>query len=182
MTFIVKRTDTPRRQSGRWRLALLATLVFVVSQANLVRLIGPLEPNIVVLQTRFTAEAFWSVLQAWGPEGLARYRAHLPYDWLHPFLYGVMGWLWVRRTPLFTRWPARRSRALSWSLPLAAVCDLLENALHVALLARPPGGSALFVALAGTASSLKWFLAVAFVVALAAAGTTWLWRRGQGEA
>ena len=168
---------SPAQGATRWPLVWLVTAAYVLSQANLARIVGPLDPNIVVLQTRLTPDAFWGVLAAWGPDGVARYRAHLPVDWLHPFLYGAMGWLWARRTPVLAGWP----RAVAAMLPLAAACDLIENLAHSVLLAQAPGGGAAWVALGGMAGTCKWALAALFTLALGCAGPAWLARRWRGR-
>ena len=123
---------------GRFALAGVTMLAYVVSQANLGRLVGSLEPNILALQLSFSGQAFWAVASAWGPEGVRQYLDHFPYDFVHPFVYGGMGLVWVRDTPLFAGWSAGVRRYWAWSLPVAGVCDLVENVLHIVLLSSVP--------------------------------------------
>lgn len=154
-------------------------LAYLVSQANLARLVGSLEPSIFALQLSFTAEQFWRVVSAWGAAGVQRYMDHFPYDFLHPLVYGCMGVVWVRDTRLFEAWPAGLRRFWAWSLPVAAMCDLLENVLHIRLLTSGPGSGSSLVLIAGAAASCKWLLAVLFTLALGA-GAVRSWRPFRG--
>lgn len=145
----------------------LATLAFALSQANLARLLAPLDPSIFALQLAFTPEAFWRVIDAWGPAGVAVYRAHFTFDNLHPFLYGAFGFLAVSRTRLFSRPAGCLYHGALLALPVAGLCDLIENGLHLWLLAHAHGAGGLLVPLSGTCSLLKWGLALFFTLALA---------------
>lgn len=144
------------------------TLAFAVSQAHLASMLLPLEPSVVLLQLAFTADRFWSILDAWGAAGVAVFRAHFAWDAAHPFLYGAMGWLMATRTPLFDAMSSSWRPTLRWMLPVAAGCDLVENAIHWHLLGQPPGSGAALVAVSSTFSLIKWGLAAGFAVALAA--------------
>lgn len=158
----------PQNASARSSLLPLwaATLAFAVSQANLARLLAPLDPSLFALQLAFTPDAFWRVVDAWGPAGVAAYRAHFPYDFLHPFLYGVFGYLTATRTSLLPRRTPALGRAARCALPVAGLCDLAENALHLHLLALVPGAGGGLVTLSGTYSLIKWSLAATFALAL----------------
>jgi len=157
-------TAVPRASRA---LVALATLAFALSQANLARLLAPLDPSIFALQLAFTPEAFWRVVDAWGPAGVAVYRAHFAFDNLHPFLYGAFGYLAVSRTRLFSRPAGRLYHGALLALPVAGLCDLIENAIHLWLLAHAHGTGGLLVPLSGTCSLLKWGLALFFTLALA---------------
>ena len=61
---------------ANWTLGIVTLALFV----GLGVYLAPLNPNIVTLQFTFSPVAFQAVLDAWGPEGVARYRAHLPVD------------------------------------------------------------------------------------------------------
>ncbi|MCE1242988.1 hypothetical protein [Oryzomicrobium sp.] len=158
----------PQNASARSSLLPVwaAALVFAVSQANLARLLAPLNPSLFALQLAFTPDAFWRVIEAWGPAGVAAYRAHFPYDFLHPFLYGAFGYLTATRTALLPGRTPALGRAARGALPVAGLCDLAENALHLHLLALAPGAGGGLVTLSGTCSLIKWGLAAAFALAL----------------
>ena len=122
--------------------------------------LAPLQPSVVALQFTFTPEAFAQVLQAWGPEGVQRFRNHLVVDGLLMLSYGAAGYLAVARThffePLANRLPLRWVALL---LPLAALCDAGENLLHWELTGSDalaaPAVAAWYLA-AGLCAAFKW--------------------------
>lgn len=140
--------------------------------------LAPLQPSVVALQLTFGPEAFAQVLQAWGPEGVQRFRYHLPVDGLLLLGYGIAGYLAVVRTRFFE--PLATALPLHWVaglLPLAAVCDAGENLLHGVLTqataVAAPWAPAWYAA-AGLCASFKWAGLGLFVLAACAAR----WRRG----
>lgn len=162
---------------ARWFSVGLITIAFVASQGNLLRIILLLEPSILALQLAFTPETFARVVTAWGPEGLARYRAHFLFDFVHPLIYAGFGWIWVRHTALFAwTWPSTRY-ALGLALPVAGLCDVVENLLHWRLLDLFPDVTPTAVFLSACLSSLKWSLASFFACAMALNVYRWLRRR-----
>lgn len=139
--------------------------------------LAPLQPSVVALQLTFTPEAFAQVLQAWGPEGVQRFRNHLPVDGLLLLSYGAAGYWAVARTRFFA--PLAPRLPLSWLallLPLAAVCDAGEDWLHwrltgAAVLSAADRLAPEWYLLAGMCAALKWlgigsFAAVAGVASV----------------
>ena len=152
---------TALRLSGALAAALFIGLAWYLA---------PLEPGVLALQFAFTPRAFASVVHAWPPEDLARYRAHLPFDFLLLAAYGSFGWLLATRTALFARGRFMMRRFAPWALPLAALFDAAENGLHLWLTELPRFGMPAAYALAGTASMLKWLLLLlAFAASVACA-------------
>lgn len=146
-------------------LVLLSGLLFFASQTNLIWHLAPLRPSIFTLQLSFTAESFWQVIEQWGKPGITIYRAHFVFDNIHPFIYGVFGYLTIAKTPLFTGTPPVVRRLALLALPIAGLCDLLENAAHSHLLALPHGTDSPIIPLSAVCSSIKWGLATAFALA-----------------
>jgi hypothetical protein len=126
----------------------------------------PLEPSIVVLQFTFSEAAFQAVLRAWGIAGVALYRSHFPADFVLLLCYGtwgiVQGRAWAGRARGRTH-----AAGLVWTLPLAAVADAVENAVHLSLMDDQGGTAAWWYAAAGGAAALKWLGIVLFIVAAA---------------
>jgi len=141
-----------------WFAGSLAAALF----AGLAWTLAPLEPGVLALQFAFTPRAFAEIVHAWPAEHLARYRAHLPVDFLLLTAYACFGYLLVTRTALFIAAGARLRRVATWTLPLAATFDAVENGLHAWLTAAPRFGSELAYAAAGTASVAKWMLLLLF--------------------
>lgn len=144
------------------RLIRLSALAALGLLAGIAWYLAPLEPNIVVLQFAFTPRAFAEVIHAWPAEHLARYRAHLPVDYLLLVAYGTFGYLVATRSALFSPLPALLRHSARWWLPLAALFDAAENAFHWWLTAAPRFGVPLPYALSASSSVLKWLLLFAF--------------------
>lgn len=144
--------------------------------AGLARYLAPLHPSALALQLAFTPAAFGAIVHSWSAADLARYRAHLPWDYGLLVCYGAFGWLCATRTGVFAALPLRPALATigRWALPAAAVFDAAENTLHLWLTAAPRFGVPQLYAIAATCASAKWLGIVAFallaVLALARRG------------
>jgi hypothetical protein len=145
-----------------WFTGIAAAALF----AGLACYLAPLDPGVVVLQFAFTPQAFASIVHAWPPEHLQRYRTHLPIDFALLACYGVFGYTLASRTALFARYSARGRRAVQWALPLAAGFDAMENVLQLWLTAVPRFGTALPYFVSATCSAFKWALLLAFGAAV----------------
>lgn len=145
----------------------LATLIYVVSQSHIGYLLHQLRPNILVLQLSFHPARYWAVLTQWGEAGLRSYRAHLPWDFAHLFIYAAFGYVLATRAGLFAEPASRAARRTAWMLPLAAVFDLAENLLQVHLLAGPFGADSVAIPVSACCSAVKWALAAGFAVIVA---------------
>ncbi|WP_294765501.1 hypothetical protein [uncultured Rhodoferax sp.] len=151
----------------RLKLAAAASLLLLV---GLGIYLAPLRPGVVALQLTFTPEAFVQVLQAWGPEGVQRFRSHLLVDGLLLLNYGAAGYWAVTRTRFFQ--PLAPRLPLRWValvLPFAAVCDAGEDLLHWMLTGANALAPAVTMApalylLAGACATLKWLGIAGFVI------------------
>ncbi len=146
--------------------ALLGAAVLALF-AGLAAWLAPLEPGIVPLQLAATPRAFGAIVHAWGPEGLARYRAHFAADFVLLAGYGLLGWRLVQLTALFAALAPRAHTAAAWMLPAAALADAAENLLHLWLTAAPRFGPAWPYGLAAASAAAKWLLLAGFAAALA---------------
>jgi hypothetical protein len=135
--------------------------------AGLALWLAPLDPGIVQLQFAATPRAFAAIVHAWGPEGLARYRAHFAADFALLGCYAAFGWRLARRTAVFAALPTRGRSVAAWALPAAALADTAENAWHLWLTAAPRFGLAWPYALAATVAAAKWLLLIGFAALLA---------------
>lgn len=145
-----------------WLLGGAALVLF----AALAAFLAPLEPGVLQLQLAFSPRAFGAVMHFWSPQDLARYRAHLPWDFLLLGCYGAFGLLLTRRSGLFARHAPAARLVVASLMPAAALCDAVENALHLWLTAAPRFGVAPAYLLSGLAATLKWLLLIAFAAAV----------------
>lgn len=151
----------------RWGPATFWTIVFLISQANLMRYLGSLDPSFFAMQFTFTKDACKDILDAWGPGGVELYREHFQFDLIHPLLFALLGWVTVRTSPLFQGYDNSSWRLV---LPVAAACDYCEDLCQLQLLNNwaldPTEIEDRFVLISGVCASVKWILATAFILVL----------------
>lgn len=115
--------------------------------------------SVIGLQLAFTPENFLAVVEGWGAAGVAQFQQTIWLDYLFPVAYAVLLASLLAR---LTAWPDRppdRARLILFALPfVAALCDYLENALHLILLSDPPVFPAGTVLLASVVAAIKWVL------------------------
>jgi hypothetical protein len=143
-----------------WISGLAALALFVGLAIHL----APLEPGIVALQFAATPRAFGEIVHLWSPQDLQRYRAHLAPDMLLLLAYGSFGFLFATRTRLFAPLAAGARAAARWLMPVAALADAAENALHAWLTAAPRFEVPHLYAVSAGTAALKWALLVAFAM------------------
>ncbi len=145
-----------------WLTGIAALALFT----GLAWTLAPLEPGIISLQFAFTPGSFAAVVDAWPAGHLARYRAHLPVDCLLLACYGSFGYLLAQRSTLLARCSPAVCVAARWALPLAAVFDATENALHWWLIEAPRSAATFPYALSAACSGLKWALLLGYAIAV----------------
>lgn len=143
------------------RITGLATAILA---SYLAWYLAPLEPAALSLQFAFSPPAFGAIVHLWSPADLARYRAHLPIDALLLLAYASFGFLVSTRTGVFTGRSRRLRPAATALLPVAAIFDALENALHWWLTEAPRFGVPAIYAVAAGSSVLKWLLILGFAL------------------
>jgi len=158
-------------------IVCISALLFIASQVAIAAILLPLHPSIFSIQFSFTPESFWHILDLWGSSGLAAYRAHFPLDFVHPFLYGVLGVLLTTKTSLFTSVRTLAYRIALWSLPVAGIFDLFENVGRLYLLGQPHGSRSILIPATATCSSLKWALALLFTLTVASQAAYKRWAK-----
>jgi hypothetical protein len=62
---------------------------FVISQANIARLLGPAAPRVAEIQTARSARDYTAILDGMDATETARYRSHYYPDFIHPAIYAV---------------------------------------------------------------------------------------------
>ena len=148
------------------RAVYLSGLLVVAFGAVTFWMVSGLQPGVTVLQFAWTPRGFGEIVHVWSPEDLARYRLHLPVDSLLLLAYGSFGWLLATRTALFAALPGHARVAARFVLPLAAVCDAVENVLHAWLTEMPRFGADIIYHLSTLCAALKWSLILGFGVLL----------------
>ena len=130
----------------------------------------PLRPSIPQLQLTFTETAFKTIIDAWQPIGVERFKAHFAIDFPFLLCYGTLGYLIATRTKIFSHWPVGIQFLLAYCLPFAAGADVIENFLHLHLVSNAGHFPEPLYILAGTSASFKWLLDGIFVCSVVCAG------------
>ena len=134
--------------------------------AAMVMFTASLHPSIPALQLTFTETAFRTIIDAWKPIGVERFKAHFAIDFPFLFFYGALGYLMATRTKIFSRWPLKTQTLLAYCMPFAAGADVIENFLHWVLVSGTGHFPAPLYFLAGAAASIKWLLDIIFVASV----------------
>lgn len=161
------------RRFGHWlralprlpRLVGIGWVIYLTSQANIIRALGSTVDGLIALQTATSHARVIEVLGAWTADDRAHFAAHLPFDVVHPLIYSTvlaLSLAWGFRTVDVPR------RFDAWlCLPfLAGVCDELENFAHYVAVNATPNVPFWTFALGSPASMTKWAIAVGGLVAL----------------
>lgn len=154
-----------------WALGLASVALFM----GLGWYLQPLQPNIVALQFTFSPDAFQAVLDAWGAQGVQRFRLHLVIDDVLLLCYGAFGYLLVQRSARFGGFAPANQRRMAALMPTAALCDAVENLLQGYLTGEGVTAAAAVYGAAGIAASAKWFCLLLF--ALLSARVAWRRRK-----
>ncbi len=117
--------------------------------------LAPLEPGFLCLQFTFSELSFTQVISEWDSNEIVRYRTHFIADFMFLFLYGLLGFEFGRRCSKPLQAGPWLTVFLTASLPMAAVCDVCENAFHWVLAADIPPSTSILYLLSGIAVILK---------------------------
>ncbi|HOT46956.1 MAG TPA: hypothetical protein PLM53_18595 [Spirochaetota bacterium] len=150
-------------------LVIISGLLYVISQATILIILGPLGTGQLKFQFSFDAKSLADIITAWGETGMAVFRDHFYMDFLHPVIYS--SFMFFLLCYLRTKLPKSeisRDIPLYFLLPFAAAAvDLAENFLELAIIRQQteiPGWMAL---MNGLLSSLKWGLSAACLAIIA---------------
>lgn len=148
-----------------WFAGLLALGILLALGVYL----APLQPPLVALQLTFSREAFDAVAAQWGEQGVALFRKHLYPDFALMAAYALYGVCTVRYTRLFHM---RFVPPIFWYaiMPLAALADVAENMLHLAITAPQAQPLDWWYCAAGISASIKFGLIVLFLLVIVRRG------------
>lgn len=149
-------------QRATWILGLTSLTLLVALAAYL----SPLQPSILALQFTFNQPSFQAILAAWKPEGVLLYRSHLPIDFGLLLFYGGFGYVLASKTAVFTPFSPVTGVLLRWLAPLAALCDMVEDALHWRFTSGVPQPDSSLYLVSGISSTLKCALLGVFLLSV----------------
>ncbi|MES1945117.1 hypothetical protein PC39_13407 [Salinisphaera sp. PC39] len=150
----------PRAAEATGKRVALFGVLFAASQITILSILhaGRAEHALIALQLTFDAHAFASILTLLDAAQQRALLQHFWLDFLHPLWYGLFAFhataLLLRRLGAAARW-----RWVPYLALAMAGLDLMENLVHLPLIAGWIAPTTLPVAFAATCASLKWALA-----------------------
>ncbi|MFP4039619.1 MAG: hypothetical protein ACLFS7_03670 [Desulfosudaceae bacterium] len=149
-----------RKKTGTRRVALIFGGLFALSQLALYLVIRDLPPEkLLVLQTTFSKDEFLSIIGTWKMSGvLQQFKLHFYLDFLHPVWYSIF--LASLMAISFNLNGIEKKYNSLLLIPfVAGMLDLLENSVHLFLLANIGATSEANIFVSALAANLKWLLA-----------------------
>lgn len=133
---------------------------FVLSQANIVRLLGLAAPRVMEVQTAFSARRYVEILAKMDDAETARFRSHYYPDFVHPAIYALAlraaGRRLGERVPLS---PTTQTM-LAVAPVVSAAGDYIENVVGLYLLDNRGSITDTTVRATSAVSITKWVLAL----------------------
>lgn len=160
MEILSRAEDFMIRKSNSTFLIALFMIIYFTSQiiiGSILHDIGTL--NALALQTTFSRDMFMSIAVGWLASGeIEMYYKHFYFDFLHPLWYSILLSLLIARS--FTLNQVNPKFNFMILTPfMAGLCDLVENSMHVYMLADLDRATNSLVWFSGLAANTKWFLA-----------------------
>ena len=142
------------------RFLIGAAAVFLVSQANIGRVLGSTAPTVGTVQTTFSASKYRKILDDLGPEEIERYRKHYYWDMVHPATFAIALRAGARSLDEHRPLSPSTRRILMAAPVVAAAGDYVENVVGLYLLDHRTRIDDRTVRAASTVSVTKWVLAL----------------------
>lgn len=139
---------------------LVWSAVFAVSQANIVRLLGPTGPRVLEVQTAWSADRYRQILGKMDAENTARFRSHYYPDFVHPAIYAIALRAGASRLAESTPLTPNVSRILALAPVASAAGDYVENIVGLHLVDHPEHITDAVVRATTAVSVTKWALAL----------------------
>ena len=169
----ITRYISDKSDSNVW-IALFGIL-YVVSQVtigSILHKIGTLKA--LKLQTTFSSNTFKEIASQWIASGeIETYLRHFRFDNFHPIWYSIFLSLLIARAFKVHHVNPKYHWILLTPF-VAALCDFFENAMHLYFLADLNRATPELVAMSGTATNIKWFLAFVGVMIVTVSVIAWL--------
>ncbi len=146
-------TESDRRLIG-------SSLLFLASQANMGRVLGPTALTVGTIQATFSADKYRKILDNLGSDEISRYRRHYYWDMVHPLTFAIALRDGARALDHHRPLAPRTRRLLAAAPVIAAAGDYAENITGLYLLDHRNRIDDTTVRAATTISLTKWVLAL----------------------
>ncbi|WP_430459671.1 hypothetical protein ACQUQU_10685 [Thalassolituus sp. LLYu03] len=154
-----------RRWLSNPRMSLLFAILFIASQAAIVTTLqaGNAEALLIKLQLTFDASTFNQLLGNATAAQIQALQQHYLFDYVHPVWYGMMTLCLLSWLMTLNQLPARWNWLFIPAIVFPAL-DVVENTLHSPWIYLHSTASDPWVLIAGLAASIKWSLALVYLV------------------
>ncbi len=142
-------------------------MIFAVSQANILRLLGPAGPRVLQIQTAWSALRYRQILDSMDAAATARFRSHYYPDFVHPVIYAMALRAGASRLGELTDLTPTTAKALAIAPILSAAGDYVENVTGLYLLDHREQITDSVVRATTAVSVTKWVLALGTLAYLA---------------
>ncbi|MGW0041769.1 hypothetical protein [Rhodococcus sp. NPDC003348] len=140
---------------------------YVLSQANIIRLLGPAGSKLLATQTALSAHRYRAVLDSMDETETARFRSHFAPDMVHPVIYASALYTGGARLAQLTDLSPGTRTALRVAPVVAAACDYVENVVDLHLLDHREAVTDARVRAITAVSTTKWVLSIGTLAYLA---------------
>lgn len=134
--------------------------LFVVSQANIARLLGPTAPNVLAVQTAWSEQRYRRILASMDEAEIARFRSHYLPDFVHPVIYAVALRAGAKSLAAKTPLSPTVTKALALAPVASAAGDYIENIVGLILVDNREQITDTVVRATTAVSTVKWILAI----------------------
>ena len=154
-----------RHWLGRPSVALAFAILYITSQIMIGRILhgGDAAPLLFQFQFSYSAAAFQELLNSINAAQLQALQQHFVIDHIHPLWYSVLAFSLTAWLLNLNQLSARWNLALYPAFVLG-LADVLENHIHEPWFQLQAAPSDPWVLIAGTAATLKWSLAVLYLL------------------
>ena len=151
--FIIQKSDSNI-------LIIIFGIIYFTSKFIIGSIIHPLGvSNVLALQTTLSSDTFKEIASGWIASGqIGIYYKHFYFDNFHPIFYSIFLSLLIARTFKINSVNPKFNFFILTPF-IAGICDLFENTMHLYFLSDLWRATPALVALSGTATNTKWFLA-----------------------
>lgn len=142
------------------RRTITWSALFVVSQANIVRLLGSTGPNVLAVQTAWSKARYREILDSMNDVETARFRSHYFADFVHPVIYALALRAGARSLAAAAPQSPVTGELLAAAPVVSAACDYIENIVGLTLVDNPERISDNVVRATTVVSTIKWVTAI----------------------
>lgn len=148
------------------RRTLAWSALFVVSQANIIRLLGPTAPNVLAVQTAWSGQRYHRILDGMDETEVVRFRSHYLPDFVHPVIYAMALRAGAKSLAARTPMSPVMAKVLATAPIVSAVGDYLENTVGLVLVGNREQITDTVVRTTTVVSTVKWIAAIGSLACL----------------